>query len=79
MVQLVYPHMTTGKPIALNIWTFTGKVMSLLFDMLSRFAQLSFQEQVSFNFMAALTVHSDFGVQENKVWKAVENKRLGPW
>ena len=37
MVQLSYPYMTTGKTIALTIWTFVGKVMSLLFNMLSRF------------------------------------------
>ena len=37
MVQLSYPYMTTGKNIALTIWTFVGKVMSLLFNMLSRF------------------------------------------
>ena len=36
MVQLSHPYMTTGKPIALTIWTFVGKVMSLLFNMLSR-------------------------------------------
>ena len=35
-VQLSYPHMTTGKTIALIWWTFVGKVMSLLFNMLSR-------------------------------------------
>ena len=37
MVQLSRPYMTTGKTIALTIQTFIGKVMSLLFDMLSRF------------------------------------------
>ena len=36
MVQLSYLYMTTGKTIALTIWTFAGKVMSLLFNMLSR-------------------------------------------
>ena len=35
MVQLSYLYMTTGKTIALTIWTFVGKVMSLLFNMLS--------------------------------------------
>jgi len=35
-VQLSHPHMTTGKTIALTRWTFVGKVMSLLFNMLSR-------------------------------------------
>ena len=35
-VQLSHPHMTTGKTIALTRWTFVGKVLSLLFNMLSR-------------------------------------------
>ena len=35
-VQLSYPYMTTGKTIALTRWTFVSKVMSLLFNMLSR-------------------------------------------
>ena len=37
IVQLSHPYMTTGKAIALTIWTFVGKVMSLLFNTLSRF------------------------------------------
>ena len=36
LVQLSHPYMTTGKTIALTRWTFVGKVMSLLFNMLSR-------------------------------------------
>ena len=36
IVQLSYPYMTNGKTIALTRWTFVGKVMSLLFNMLSR-------------------------------------------
>ena len=39
--------------------------MSLLFNALSRFV-IAFQEQVSSNFMAAITVHSDLGAQEIK-------------
>ena len=35
-VQLSHPYMTTGKTVALTRWTFVGKVMSLLFNMLSR-------------------------------------------
>ena len=37
MVQLSHPNMTTGKTIALAVWTFVGKSMSLLFNTLSRF------------------------------------------
>ena len=36
LVQLSHPYMTTGKTTALTIWTFVGKVMSLLFNMISR-------------------------------------------
>ena len=35
-VQLSHPYMTTGKTVVLTRWTFVGKVMSLLFNMLSR-------------------------------------------
>ena len=37
IVQLSHPYMTTGKNIAFTTWIFVGKVMSLLFNMLSRF------------------------------------------
>ena len=61
MVQLTHLHMTTGKAIALTIQDFVGSVMSLLFNMLSSFV-IAFlpKEQVSFNFVAAVTVHSAF-------------------
>ena len=36
MVQLSHPYMTIGKTLVLTIWTFVGKVMSLLFNKLSR-------------------------------------------
>ena len=36
IIQLSHPYMTTGKTIALTTWTFVGKVMSLIFNMLSR-------------------------------------------
>ena len=65
MVQLSHPYMTTGKTIVLTRWTFVGKVMSLLFNMLSRFSS---KEQVSFNFLAAVTICSDFGAPQNKIF-----------
>ena len=43
IVQLSHPYMTTGKTIALTRQTFVGKVMSLLFNMLSRLVILFFQ------------------------------------
>ena len=53
-----------GKIIVLIIWTFVGKVMSLLFNMLSRFVSFPSKEQASFNFLAVVTIRSDFGDQE---------------
>ena len=68
MVQLSHLYMTTGKTIALTRGTFVGKVMSLCFLIcyLGR-SWISSKEQVSFNFMASVTICSDFGVQENKI------------
>ena len=62
IVQLSHPYMTTGKTIVLTKWTFVGKVMSLLFNMLPRLVITA-----SLNFMAAVTIFSDFGAQETKV------------
>ena len=67
IVQLSHPYMTTGKTITLTRWTFVAKLMSLHFDMLSRLVITSSKEQASFNFMAAVTICSDFGAQKNKV------------
>ena len=67
MVQLSHPYMTPGKNIALTMRTFVGKLMSLLFNTLTRFAITS-KEQASFNFMASVTNCSDFGAQEKKVY-----------
>ena len=67
IVQLSLPYMTTGKTIALTSWTFVGKVMSLLFNVLQAGHSFSSKEQASFNFMAAVPICSDSGAQENKV------------
>ena len=67
IVQLSHSDTTTGKTIALTTWTFIGKVMSLLFNMLSRLVIAFLPRSKSFNFMAAVTICSDFGTQENKV------------
>ena len=68
MVQLSHPYMTTGKTIALTRWSFIGNVVSLLFNMLSRLV-IGFlsRKQAPFNFMAAVTICSDFGAPQNKV------------
>ena len=67
VIQLSHPYMTAGKTIALTRQTFVGTVMSLLFNMLSRFViDFFFKEHASFDFMAAVTICSDFGAQENE-------------
>ena len=65
IVQLSHPYMTTGKTIALTIWTFVGKVMFLLFNMLSRFviAFLSRSKCLLISWLKSLSSH--FGAQEN--------------
>ena len=68
MVQLSHLYMTIEKTIALTIWTFVGKVMSLLFSMLFRFVIgfLPRSKQLLISWLA-VTVHSDFGAQDNNV------------
>ena len=60
IVQLSHPYMTTGKPVALTRWTFVGKVMSLLFNMLSRLVIALLPRSKCLNFMAEVTTCSDF-------------------
>ena len=67
IVQLSHPYMTTGKTIALTRRTFAGKVMSLLFNMLSRLVIAFLPRSKCLNFMAAVIICSDFGVQEKIV------------
>ena len=69
IIQFSHPYMTTGKTIALTRQTFVGKVMSLLFNMLTRLVGHNFpsKRQVSFNFMAAITICSDFGAPQNSL------------
>ena len=61
-VLLSHSYMNIGKTIALTRWTFVGKVMSLIFNMLSRLV-ITFlpKNKHLFNFMAAITICSDFG------------------
>ena len=67
MVQLSHLHMTTGKTIDLTRWgTFVSKVMSLLCNMLSRLVITSLPRSKGLNFMAAVTICSDFGAPEIK-------------
>ena len=67
IVQLSHPYMTTGKTIVLTRWNFVGKVMSLLFNMLSRLViaflargkqstgyQIAIKTPISFTFVSGL-------------------------
>ena len=66
MVQLSHPYMTTGKTWLSTIWTFVGKVMTLLFNMLSRIVIVFLPRSNHLsNLMAALTIGSDTEAQEN--------------
>ena len=78
MVQHSHLYMTTGKTIALTIWAFAGKVMSLLFNTLSRFV-IAFlprskhlliswlQSPSAVIFSSVQSLSSDFRAQENKI------------
>ena len=66
-VQLSQPYMTTGKTTALTKRTSVGKVMSLPLNMLSRLVITFLPRSKCLNFMAAVTICSDFGPQKNKV------------
>ena len=65
-VQLSHPYMTAGKAIALTRQTFVSKVMSLLLNMLSRVVITFLPRSKHLNFMAAVTICSDFGAPKLK-------------
>ena len=83
-VQLSHPYMTTGKTIALTRWIFVGKVMSLLLNMLSRLVITFLLRSKCLNFMAAVTICSDFGAQKIKsdtvptVSPSISHEVMGP-
>ena len=66
MVQLSHLCMTTGKTIALSIRIFISHVMSLLFNVLSTFV-IAFLSRSKHLLIAAVTICSDFGTQENSL------------
>ena len=67
IVQLLHPYMTTGKTIALTRWTFVGKIMSLLLNMLSRLV-ITFLPRSKHLLISWLqSPCSDFGAPKNKV------------
>ena len=65
-VQLSHPYMTTGKIIALNRQTLVGNVSAFQYAVYIGHS-FSSKEQVSFNFMAAVTICSDLGAQGNSL------------
>ena len=77
MVHLSHLYMTTGKTIALTICTFVSRVMSLLFNMLSRFVIAFLPRSKCLHFVAAGTFHSDFGAQKKKVYPCFYLKASG--
>ena len=81
IVQLSHPSMTTEKTTALTRPTFVGKVMSLLFNMLSRLVITFLPRSKHLNFMAAVTICSDFGAPKNKIVSPFAMKWLDwmPW
>ena len=73
IVQLAHPYMTTGKTIGLTRWTFVGKVMSPLFNMLSRLV-IAFLPRSKCLFSWAL-LQPSFGVPGGSVvlqWKDID-------
>ena len=68
MVQLSKPYMTTGKTRSLTTWTFVNRVMSLLFSTRSRFViAFPLRSKLSSDFMAAVTICSDFWSPRKKI------------
>ena len=66
-VQLSHPYMTTGKTIALTRWTFVGKVMSLLFNMLSRLVITFLPRYWSASWICGMSYSPQFGSKKTTV------------
>ena len=67
IVQLSHPYMTTGKTIALTIWTFVGKVIYLLFIMLFRFVIAFFFQGASILLISWLQLPSAVILEPKKI------------
>ena len=76
VVQFSYLYTTIGKTIALTVWIFVGKVISLLFNMLSRFV-ITFLPRSKCLFISWLqSPSSDFGAQESTT--TLKKKKITP-
>ena len=84
IAQLSYLYITTGKTIAWTRQTFVDKIMSLLFNMLSRLVITFLPRSKRLNFMAAITICNDYGVQKIKsdtvstVSPSISHEVMGP-
>ena len=67
MVQLSHTYMTTGENNSFHYMELCHQVMSLLYNMLSRVVIAFLPRRKCLNFMAAVTICSDFGGQENRI------------
>ena len=78
MVQLSHPYMTMGKTIALTVWNFVGKVMSLLCNMLSKFviAFIPRSKHLLLLWLQSLfSIHLNLFLSKlNKLWKPFVNQ-----
>ena len=77
-VQFSHPYMTTVKTIALTRWTFVGRVMSLLFNILSRLV-ITFLPRNKRLLMSWLQLPSALILEKNKVWHCFQFPFYIPW
>ena len=81
-VQLSHPYMTTGKTIALNRWTFFGKVISLLFKMLSRlvitFLPRSKRLLISWLQSPSAVISEPRKIKSDTVYPSISHEVMGP-
>ena len=73
-IEELFTNFRSSRSIAFTIRTFLSKVISLLFNMLSRLVIAFLPKSKPLNFMASLTTYSDFGAQENKLSKLTLKK-----
>ena len=71
IVQLSHPYLTPGKTIALTRWTFVDKVMSLLFNMLSKVKSLSCVQLLVTTWTAAYQAAPSMGFSRQEHWSGV--------
>ena len=78
MVQLSHPYMTTGKIKALTVWIFVGKIVSLLFNMLSRFVIVFFPTPRSKHLLISWLQSPSAVILELKKIKSVTVSMVSP-